>query len=355
MKREASNSPFPRHEDVLRPLYEPVFGWIEASEPRFIGVKNEPRLPKESTKSQWKCCKRKGKDCLRGACATPTEGKEVPAFALRKVHSDTYIQGVLTDRHCLYDAYDYDEDNAPLTKADRENVLIPEKKAVGGVVLAAAIAYVYGSCVALDGGQHHASESIGEGNSLFCDVPLAWLTLRPHLIETGIGFRDPSCICIDVGAYHSCGFAYAINELEMKDHFILADIYNCDIWPLRDGDQLSQESLRYVSVKKPYRTGVSDKEYLRMFREMLDALDAMPIVAPSIVFYVAPADALADDPLAHADVSADGLRERDRLFMQWVRMHQYPVVYLPGRGNGKTSCKVARQNLDAVNEEFGLW
>jgi hypothetical protein len=46
-----------------------------------------------------------------------------------------------------------------------------------------------------------------------------------------------------------------------------------------------------------------------------------------------------------------------RCCVEWVRNRPNPIplVILPGRGYGTSSCRVARESMARLDDEFGIW
>lgn len=335
-------------ERILRNIYETRYGWISHDQHLVVQMKDMVYLD-TGRWSPWKCCVEKHFTCLRGGFFTSSiQPKPVSDAELLLIHSPEYLHAVHTSRHTLYDIYEEEVEEAPVTESDHALILDRAKTAVGGVVLAAALAYSYGHCMVMDAGHHHANRDYGEGSSIFADVPIAWTILRNNLIASGL-CENPKALYLDVDVHHANGFALVRNDLGMQEHFIMADLYNDSIFPFADGEPV--ESAGYLSFSKTFQCGVTTKTYLTLFEELLAQLDSVDV---DIVFYMCNNDALGGDPLGGTRVSAAGIMERDRMFMQWASARGVPAVLMPSGGYTQRGCKVALDSMKALQREFGI-
>ena len=99
-----------------------------------------------------------------------------------------------------------------------------------------------------------------------------------------------------------------------------------------------------------WRTG--DKAYLAIFREALDT--AFERAKPDIVFYNAGVDPHRDDRLGRLSLSDDGLAERDRHAIGFLRDRDVPVACVLGGGYSKDIEALARRHsiIHRVATEF---
>jgi histone deacetylase 11 len=240
------------------------------------------------------------------------------------------LKQLRTNRSVLLDVYEIEVEKAPLTPEDNRLILDPIRYQVSCVILAAVIAYVRGSCLTLQGGHHHAAPNHGEGRGMLADVPISWLILRKNLIDTGIK-PNPRALYVDVDVHHANGFARCrLDNAVFRESFDIADLFNESIWPVF-GNKTECDSIGGLTVCKTFRSWVSTKQYLDLFRSLLSEVDALGRQY-DIVYYMCSNDALIGDPLGETRVSAKGIKERDVIFMQWARSKQLPVVIIPGPG-----------------------
>lgn len=185
-------------------------------------------------------------------------------------------------------------------------------------------------------------------------MPLSWILLRETIKRLGIN-PDPKALYIDVDVHHANGFAYCCEEIPgLRDNFFMVDLYNSDIYPIKNGDTvIDEESLEYLSVSKPFPSNIGTRAYLKILREALDAAEKLPV--PDIIYYMANNDTLTGDPLGRARVTPKGILKRDRMVLTWARDRDIPIVMFPGAGYAKNGCSITRDVLVQLNNEFGLW
>ena len=200
-------------------------------------------------------------------------------------------------------------------------------------------------------GAHHASVNVAEGSCVFADVPLAWHLLRDKILETDGG--SPRALYIDVDVHHANGFAECRVECGMQDHFFIVDLFNQDIWPF-DEDGGSLETVQHVNIPVPFHSGIGSKDYLALLRSALKRVETeLPPV--QIVFYMCSNDAMMGDPLGKTKVTERAVYERDQIVVDWARTRDLPIVIMPSRGYGPTSCRVIRESMARLNDEYNIF
>lgn len=75
----------------------------------------------------------------------------------------------------------------------------------------------------------------------------------------------------------------------------------------------------------------------------------------NLVFYMCSLDAMKDDPLGHVNVTERAIYERDRAVVEWCHERDLPLVIIPGRGYGPSSCRVARESMARLNDEYKIF
>jgi acetoin utilization deacetylase AcuC-like enzyme len=197
-------------------------------------------------------------------------------------------------------------------------------------------------------GHHHASPSHSEGAGVFCDVPLAWLELRRTT-----GRTDIRALYIDTDVHHANGFARARMELEIHEHFFMLDFFNVDIWPHgEDGEPAS--TVQHVNIPMAYHCGVNNRDYLALIQAGLNRA-ASELLHIDIVFYMCCNDALKGDPLGKTNVTERAIYHRDRAVVSWARARDLPIVVMPSGGYGPSACRVARESMSRLNDEYGIF
>jgi acetoin utilization deacetylase AcuC-like enzyme len=140
---------------------------------------------------------------------------------------------------------------------------------------------------------------------MFADVPLAIHSLREKKLVR-------RAMIVDTDIHQENGFAsYYVDD---KDTAIF-DIYERDNYPARKWPE---------TYAHPIPFGTTEAEYLGMLRtELPKALDDF---RPDVLFYIAGVDPLAGDRLGHAQLSADGLVDRDLFVIRQARQRNIPTV-----------------------------
>jgi acetoin utilization deacetylase AcuC-like enzyme len=270
-----------------------------------------------------------------------------------RIYSAARLSQLRTDRKLLLDVYelgDHIKLGAKVTDEDEEHILNPLRRQVSGLILGARLAYTSKSIVVVPHcGHHHASPSVSEGAGVFADVPLAWLLLRDQITDV----QSPKALYIDVDVHHANGFARSRIECDMQEHFFMIDLYNEDIWPFpEDGGTL--DTVQHVNIPVPFHSGIGNKAYLSHLRDALKRAETdLPPV--NIVFYNCSNDAMMGDPLGKTNITERAVYERDRMVVEWARARDLPVVLMPSRGYGPSSCRVIRESMARLNDEYKIF
>ncbi len=177
--------------------------------------------------------------------------------------------------------------------------------AAGGTTLAARLALEHGLGFNVGGGFHHAFPGHGEGFCAIHDVAVAIRKLQQErLIERAM--------VIDCDVHHGNGTA-AIFASDPS-------VFTLSLHQWRN----------YPSIKPPsnldvdLEDGVGDQEYLDLLRAA--CRKAFAEFHPQLVMYVAGADPYRGDQLGGLNLSIEGLKERDRLVLDFSRQNGAPAV-----------------------------
>ncbi len=155
----------------------------------------------------------------------------------------------------------------------------------------------------LGGGLHHAFPSHGEGFCPFNDVAVAIRALQQRGIER--------VAVVDLDVHHGNGTAFTFESDPSVFTCSLHQQHNYPVFKPRGS----------LDIGLP--DGAHDATYLR---ELTRALPAVMAHRPQCVFYVAGADPYEDDQLGGLRLTKAGLRERDRLVIDAVRIAGVPLV-----------------------------
>lgn len=206
-------------------------------------------------------------------------------------------------------------------------VVTPFRYSAAGTVMAAELAIKHGLAINLGGGFHHAFRHAGGGFCLFADVPLAILTLR----SAGLAER---AMIVDCDIHQGNGNAsFFIRDPQVR----IFDIYEDDNYP----------SIKQPETNPhPIPRGISTADYLALLkRELPPAIDAF---RPQVIFYLAGNDAFEGDALGHADISADGLVQRDLFVVREARRRNIPTVMVLAGGYSSESWRISYRSIAQI-------
>lgn len=298
--------------------------------------------------SPFECCAKRTSSCLDSLCKPTTGIEPVSWELLASVHSSLFLMRLRSMRRFLFEIYEMEEGidiTTPISEEDEHHILTPLRRSVGAIIHATRIAFEQKDIVmVLDAGRHHASPSLSHGSCVFADVPLAWLELRRLLPKTAL-----HALYIDTDVHHCDGFARCRAELNMQEHFFIMDMYNADIWPIGTSD-----ALQNVNIALPFHCGVTNKEYLALLQKGLHRA-SLELPRIDIVFYMCSNDALQGDPLGKTNVTERAIYQRDEMVVDWSRERDIPIVIMPGRGYGPSSCRVARESMARLNDKYKIF
>lgn len=307
---------------------------------------------RELPSGEWapfECCIKQNNSCLRGLCINPLVTEPISWEALQRVHSPAYLGALRTDRQLLFDLFDIKGvQGLIVTQEDEINILTPSRAVVNAVVTGARKAFEEKSIVIVpDGGSHHASAFVPQGSCLFSDVPLAWALIHD-------AYPSARALYIDVDVHHANGFAMARAQLGLRESFFMIDLFNEEIWPFTNPDRHDEESLQHVNIPVPFQCGIGNKAYLALLSGALKrAEQELPCV--DMVFYMCANDAMIGDPLGMTRVTQNAIYARDRMVTEWARSRYLPLLIMPSRGYGVSSCRVARESMARLNDEYNIF
>ena len=187
---------------------------------------------------------------------------------------------------------------------------------VGGTVEAARIAcgldVAIQDCrlsVHLGGGLHHAFASHGEGFCPFNDVAVAARALQSRGVDR--------VAIVDLDVHHGNGTAFIFESDPRVFTFSMHQQDNYPIWKPRSS----------LDIGLP--DGTADAAYLDALERSLPKVMAAD---PQCVFYLAGADPYEDDRLGGLRLTMEGLRRRDRMVFDVVRLASVPLVVVLAGG-----------------------
>jgi acetoin utilization deacetylase AcuC-like enzyme len=216
---------------------------------------------------------------------------------------------------------------ARILGSDEARVPVPElletwRRATGGTVEAARHVLQHGGrAINLLGGFHHAEPDRGGGFCALNDVAIAAACARRDGARGMIGI-------IDLDAHPPDGLVACLGQDELV---MVRSIAVDSHWEVKPA-----ASAQVQDVRIPPRSG--DTVYLAALDRLLE--DWLPC---DLVFYLAGADPLLDDPLGGLCVTEQGLRERDRRVL--ACLGRTPTVILPAGGYRDRSWRVLAGTL----------
>ncbi|MBS3648577.1 histone deacetylase [Pseudaminobacter sp. 19-2017] len=206
------------------------------------------------------------------------------------------------------------------------------RRAAGGTLLAARLAFAHGIACNAAGGSHHARQAQGAGFCTFNDVAVAALDLLAERAEARI-------LVVDLDVHQGDGTA---NILADEPRVFTFSMHAEKNYPAR-------KEASTLDIGLPDRTG--DERYLR---ELRSALVRMAAEQWDLVFYNAGVDPHEDDRLGRLCLSDAGLRARDRMVIGTFREIGVPVCAVIGGGYSQDIAALAARHaiLFEVAAEF---
>ena len=182
---------------------------------------------------------------------------------------------------------------------------------VGGTILAAQLAVQDGLAVHIGGGFHHAFHDHGEGFCILNDVAVALRKLQ----KSGAFQRG---MVVDCDVHQGNGTA----EIFAADETVFTfSMHQMDVYPAR-----KEKSTLDVGLW----SDEGDQKYLDTLKTHIPGL--YKAFEPDVLFYLAGADPFEKDQLGGLKITAEGLKERDRLVIKGALELKIPVVVLLAGG-----------------------
>ena len=248
------------------------------------------------------------------------EPDRAPIESLRLVHSERYLQAVLS---------------GGLTDAEQRCIGLPWSeflversfRAVGGTCEAAAAALERGLTMNLAGGTHHAFPDHGEGFCVFNDVAVAIRTLQ----RDG---RIRRAVVIDLDVHQGNG-----------THAIFTGDPSVFTFSIHGGRNYPFHKVA-GSLDVELADGTGDDEYLAALAASLPGV--LSASSPDLAIYLAGADSHEGDRLGRLCLTFDGLARRDVMVLDACREVGIPVVITIAGGYGRNIEDSVRVHLNTV-------
>ncbi len=186
--------------------------------------------------------------------------------------------------------------------------------ATGSTVAAAHAALATGAAAALGGGTHHASRAVGRGYCLVNDVAVALALVR----DAGFAGR---ALVLDLDVHQGDGNA---DILGPDPDVVVVSIHGARNYPF---ERVPSD----IDVDVPDRTG--DADYLDLLEATLERVAGLGPF--DLAFLLAGADPWTGDRLGRLALTEDGLEERDRRAIGWIRGRGIPLVVTLAGGYGE--------------------
>ena len=213
------------------------------------------------------------------------------------------------------------------------SILRAFRYAAGGTLLASRLALEYGIAVNLGGGYHHAEPGRGGGFCIYADMPIAIRSLQ----KEGLIKR---ALVIDLDVHQGNGTAECFKG---DDSVFTFSMHEGDIYPFPKAESDMDIELE---------AGDGDE----VFHETLE--EYLPVVferaRPDIVFYQSGVDPLAEDPLAHLEMTKEGIVQRDEMVIDACVRRGIPVVMCLGGGYSENAWAVQYGSIRNIIEKYGL-
>jgi histone deacetylase 11 len=210
-------------------------------------------------------------------------------------------------------------------------ILRPMRYATGGTMLACRLALEHGMAINLGGGYHHAASGWGGGFCVYADIPLA---IKALYDEGKVG----RVLVVDLDAHQGNGIAAIVNGWPWA---WMLDLYEQDIFPSRKEPE---------AYPLPVAAGITGSEYLDIVRDNLPGV--LDSVRPDLVVYNAGSDPFEGDPLAHYQLSAADLADRDLLVATEVRKRNVPMAMVLSGGYSAQSWKIHTDAIEGILTRF---
>jgi acetoin utilization deacetylase AcuC-like enzyme len=230
------------------------------------------------------------------------ESQPIETENLLLVHTPEYVDSVL-----LGTLSELDQRRIGLPWS--EELVLRSRSSAGGTLAAAFAALEDGVAGNLGGGTHHAFAEHGEGYCIFNDHAVAIRTLR---LEGRI--RRAAIVDLDVHQGNGTAAIFAADP----------DVFTFSMHAAKNFPFRKQRSS--LDIELP--DGCGDREYLETLERHLPAA----LEKADIVFYQGGVDPLAEDTLGRLSLTHEGLRARDRMVFEAVRLRSLPIVLTLGGG-----------------------
>lgn len=207
--------------------------------------------------------------------------------------------------------------------------------AISGTINAAKLAINTGISSNLAGGTHHAYPDRGEGYCVLNDVAVAIRVLQ----RDGLARR---ALIIDLDVHQGDGTA-----LIFKDD---SEVFTFSMHGAKNYPLFKQTSNLDIELAD----GTVDDEYLEILSE---ALPRLMLHDPDTIFFLAGADPYENDKLGRLKLTMNGLRQRDKMVLQFARAAGVPIVTTMSGGYARDiadTVEIHCNTIRAVKEVYSI-
>ena len=280
----------------------------------------------------WQLLKKRLPEAIQAAWIRPT--REISLDELLLIHSAEYLDR-LRDSNYLASALELPQVRRLSWRLLDWVVLRPMRWATMGTVLAARAAMQQGAAANLAGGFHHAKPGAGEGFCLYADIPLAIEVLRCEQLLK----EHDRVAYIDLDAHQGNGVCHAFLQ---DSRVFIFDMFNRGAYPWQD--RIARER---IDCPIPLSAGCEDHEYLRKLRDQLPGfLDSVAGNGSlALIVFNAGTDPYEGDQLGGLNLSASGMRQRDRFVIESASNRRVPLLMLPSGGYSEMSYRLLADSV----------
>jgi acetoin utilization deacetylase AcuC-like enzyme len=204
-----------------------------------------------------------------------------------------------------------------------------EIQIAGGSVQAALFALEFGIAMNIAGGTHHAFADRGEGFCLLNDIAIT----SNYLLHQGIANH---ILVIDLDVHQGNGTAALFSENEQVFTFSMHGRKN---YPHRK---------EVSDLDVDLEDGIQDEAYLLLLDQSLSLIEDRFI--PDFIIYQCGVDVLSTDKLGRLGLSLSGVKNRDRMVLEFGIKWKTPMVCCMGGGYSPQVSKI----VDAHTQVYRL-
>ena len=239
-----------------------------------------------------------------------------------------------------------------------ERMVERSRRSVGATIQAARTALFGGEgdgkggegvAANLAGGTHHACAHKGSGYCVFNDVAVAARLMQAewHRRPAACARRLLRVIVIDLDVHQGNGTAAIFRD---DTSVFTLSLHGAKNFPFR-------KEASDLDVELP--DGCTDEPYLAALDDALDQAWARHgDEPPGLAFYLAGADPHENDRLGRLALTTEGLAERDRRVLAWLRARGVPVALSMAGGYGRdiaTTVAIQRRTLAEALASWQAW